>query len=122
MSGCIATMTVLAVAGLSVAFRPSDSIGSDDKPRYTNDWAVEVRGGPEAADALASNHGFLNRGQVGIYKRKYTPRLILFSINFIRDINVQAVLRTTCCDCIPEVGSPGCIEIVYVHSFCAFMG
>ncbi len=77
ISQCIVTLTILAVASPSAAFRdrPRDSIGSDDKPRYTSSWAIEVRGGPEAADALASNHGFQNRGQV----RKYTSRF-LFSI------------------------------------------
>ena len=34
------------------------------EPRYTNSWAVEVRGGTEAADQLAQSHGFLNLGQV----------------------------------------------------------
>ena len=32
--------------------------------RLTNRWAVEVRGGPEAADTLARKYGFENRGQV----------------------------------------------------------
>ena len=40
------------------------AIASEEKPRYTNSWAVEVHGGPEAADALASKYGFINRGQV----------------------------------------------------------
>ena len=33
-------------------------------PRFANSWAVEVRGGPEAATLLASKHGFVNHGQV----------------------------------------------------------
>ena len=32
--------------------------------RYSNTWAVEVRGGAEEADALAQKHGLINRGQV----------------------------------------------------------
>ena len=32
--------------------------------RYTNDWAVEVWGGPQAADRLAREQGFLNMGGV----------------------------------------------------------
>ena len=32
-------------------------------PRYTNSWAVEVRGGVEVADELARKHGFINHGQ-----------------------------------------------------------
>lgn len=35
-----------------------------ESQRYTNRWAVEVRGGPEEADALAHKYGFENRGQV----------------------------------------------------------
>ena len=31
---------------------------------YANTWAVEVRGGAEAADALALKHGLINRGKV----------------------------------------------------------
>ena len=31
---------------------------------YTNSWAVEVAGGPAAADSVARRHGFLNLGQV----------------------------------------------------------
>ena len=40
------------------------AIHSAAEPRYTNSWAVEVRGGAEAADQLAQTHGFLNLGQV----------------------------------------------------------
>ena len=32
--------------------------------RYTNDWAVQVEGGAEAADSLATATGFINMGQV----------------------------------------------------------
>ena len=32
--------------------------------RYSNTWAVEVRGGAEEADALAQKHGLINRGPV----------------------------------------------------------
>ena len=31
---------------------------------YSNTWAVKVAGGTEEADALASRHGLINRGQV----------------------------------------------------------
>ena len=34
------------------------------KIRYSNSWAVEIRGGPEAADEMAQKHGFVNHGQV----------------------------------------------------------
>ena len=39
------------------------SSGAESR-RYANRWAVEVRGGPEEADALAHKYGFENHGQV----------------------------------------------------------
>ena len=35
---------------------------------YSNTWVVKVAGGTEEADALASKHGLINRGQVIIIK------------------------------------------------------
>ena len=35
-----------------------------DKTRYTNEWIVEVKGGPEVADEIAERHGFKNLGKV----------------------------------------------------------
>ena len=40
------------------------SSGAAESQRYANRWAVEVRGGPEAADALAHKYGLENHGQV----------------------------------------------------------
>lgn len=34
------------------------------RPVYTNHWAVQVLGGPGAADRVAAAHGYLNLGQV----------------------------------------------------------
>lgn len=31
---------------------------------YTRQWAVHILGGPEVADAVARDHGFINMGQV----------------------------------------------------------
>lgn len=31
---------------------------------YTNTWAVQVNGGPEEADRIAREHGFINHGNV----------------------------------------------------------
>ncbi|XP_061825942.1 furin (paired basic amino acid cleaving enzyme) b isoform X1 [Nerophis lumbriciformis] len=31
---------------------------------YTNDWAVHINGGPEEADRIAKEHGFINHGNV----------------------------------------------------------
>ena len=36
---------------------------SGAKRVFTNDWAVEVFGGPAVANAIAKRHGFENRGQ-----------------------------------------------------------
>ena len=35
---------------------------------YSNDWALQVEGGDEAADVLASLTGFINMGQVSRYR------------------------------------------------------
>lgn len=53
------------VAFIFVAAAPgnSDATGA----RYSNSWAVEVRGGSAAADALAHKHGFVNLGQVNLH-------------------------------------------------------
>ena len=40
-------------------------------PEYSNDWAVQVYGGEEAADEVAALHGFINMGKV---------KLIIFKI------------------------------------------
>ena len=55
-------MTARGVILMVLVFLAPAAIAA--KPRYTNSWAVEVRGGPEAAHALASKHGFVNHGQV----------------------------------------------------------
>ncbi len=31
---------------------------------YTNTWAVQINGGPEEADRIAREHGFINHGNV----------------------------------------------------------
>lgn len=31
---------------------------------YTNTWAVQIDGGPEEADRIAREHGFINHGNV----------------------------------------------------------
>ena len=38
--------------------------GVAGRDRYSNSWAVEVRGGVEKAEELARHHGFVNLGQV----------------------------------------------------------
>ena len=34
----------------------------------TNDWVVEMTGGPEVAEEFARKYGFQNRGPVGLGK------------------------------------------------------
>ena len=36
----------------------------EEETKYCNDWAVEIHGGLEMADLIASKHGFINLGQV----------------------------------------------------------
>ena len=43
--------------------------------RYSNTWAVEVRGGAEEADALAEKHGLINRGQVNTVHKDIYPSI-----------------------------------------------
>lgn len=57
-SGCIPTL----LAGLAFLFLATSAA----RPRYTNSWAVEVRGGPEIGNLLAHKHGFINHGQVNL--------------------------------------------------------
>lgn len=35
-----------------------------DAEVYTNTWAVQISGGPEEADRIAREHGFINLGNV----------------------------------------------------------
>ena len=37
---------------------------AEENPVYSNDWAVQVYGGEEAADEVAALHGFINMGKV----------------------------------------------------------
>ncbi|XP_062945847.1 proprotein convertase subtilisin/kexin type 6 isoform X3 [Cynocephalus volans] len=41
------------------------------RPVYTNHWAVQVLGGPAAADRVAAAHGYLNLGQIGYLEDYY---------------------------------------------------
>lgn len=38
------------------------------KPIYSNEFAVHIPEGAEAADHIAAKHGFVNRGQVSFLK------------------------------------------------------
>ena len=56
----VVLVALLVAAAESAAFVNGDG----DKHIFTNDWAVEVFGGPAVANAIAEKHGFENRGQV----------------------------------------------------------
>ena len=59
------------ISNVSVAIVASlltwQCVVAKEKDRYSNSWAVEVRGGAEKAEELARKHGFTNLGQVGIF-------------------------------------------------------
>lgn len=42
----------------------SEFYGAGEEVVFSNSWAVEILGGPEAADEIAKKHGFINKGQV----------------------------------------------------------
>ena len=49
---------------------------------YANTWAVEVRGGAEAADALALKHGLINRGKVyTVFRFFASDKVFTFTIS-----------------------------------------
>ena len=41
--------------------------------QYSNRWSVQIEGGKEEADRLATKHGFINEGKVGRYKAECWP-------------------------------------------------
>jgi hypothetical protein len=49
---------------LLIALPAACSAPPPPRPVYTNHWAVQVLGGPAAADRVAAAHGYLNLGQV----------------------------------------------------------
>ena len=62
-----AWMTISAFAPVSAQLSLAETAGQqleEQVVRYSNTWAVEVRGGDEEADALAQKYGLINRGQV----------------------------------------------------------
>ena len=53
---CLFMVVVLLVPAMSL------------EKRYSNSWAVEVKGGQEVAEQLARKHGFINHGQVPVIR------------------------------------------------------
>ena len=51
---------------------------------YSNTWVVKVAGGTEEADALASKHGLINRGQVHIISKFVSFYAILSGSNLYK--------------------------------------
>ncbi len=62
----LAVLVAVAVADSKLENRQTSgrSATVSELPRYTNSWAVEVSGGAEAADAIATKYKLENRGQV----------------------------------------------------------
>ena len=60
------------ISNVSVAIVASlltwQCVVAKEKDRYSNSWAVEVRGGADKAEELARKHGFTNLGQVGVFR------------------------------------------------------
>ena len=56
-----------------------------DKTRYTNEWIVEVKGGPEVADEIAQRHGFKNLGKV-------TSIIIIYKIIIMATLPLHHIL------------------------------
>ena len=54
---------LLALLALSLALHGEGEEATEGK-LYSNSWAVEVVGGDEVADVIASRHGFTNMGRV----------------------------------------------------------
>ena len=55
------TSLLVCVLFVCVASHPHET---DSKQLYSNSWAVELKGGPQAAQELARKHGFIYKGQV----------------------------------------------------------
>lgn len=47
-----------------------------NKPVYSNEFAVHIPEGSEAADRIAAKHGFVNRGQVSKRKHNEIVKLV----------------------------------------------
>lgn len=62
---------VLVMVAAAVRAAPISTSSGEDKPHYTNSWAVQVHGGPKEADILANKYGFENLGQVSCMRVHY---------------------------------------------------
>ena len=69
MEGAALTLCLLLQACLSSAVLvPHARVTEKALPvaalEYSNDWAVQIQGGPEIVSLIADTHGFINMGQV----------------------------------------------------------
>ena len=65
MAGGWFFVVLLAVAVSALCIGEGAATGPYEMPPvYTNSWAVQVYGGPSAADALAAKYCFINKGKV----------------------------------------------------------
>ena len=74
---------------------PSPSM---EKLRYCNDWAVEIHGGSEIADQIATNFGFINLGQVKIidvHRNTMDHVIFIVSCSFLNSLTQIGNLKTT---------------------------
>ena len=49
-------------------------------PQDRQDFAVEITGGPQAADEVARKYGYLNRGKVKCYEKSKCMNLLVFNV------------------------------------------
>lgn len=57
-------MALLHLWTVLVLLRAEQRWRTDAAEVYTNTWAVQISGGPEEADRIAREHGFVNHGNV----------------------------------------------------------
>lgn len=74
---------------------------------YANTWAVQIDGGPEEADRIAREHGFINHGNVScicmtpcaLWKRKCA----LKKIRFVRKSGASEADTTAAANCVQGI-------------------
>lgn len=70
---CSVFLCVLYLSRIAVTARRPE-------PVYSNEFAVHIPDGGDAANEIATRHGFTNRGQVGHFKHNLSYR-------FLRNVN-----------------------------------
>ncbi|CAI5438855.1 unnamed protein product [Caenorhabditis angaria] len=61
---CVLILPDSCNAGIEFETTTISSLASPLRRTYTNEWAVQISGGKEAADRLAEKHGYINLGSI----------------------------------------------------------